>query len=327
MPSISNSSTVVPLKITVGLGDNEPSKVDLSGGPCCCGRVTSELRHRAFDATEVNGPTLHGPATFAPAGRWTMLGKTIITVWSASSLVDGILAAEPKLFYLAYLTHWSLMVTILYMTLSWMLTFRATVLAKAEEATATDVTMLHKIVWCLFTVAAPAEIVVAIGYWGLEWDGSAAGFYYRNFMVHGVVLGLLLLDGLLLNKIPLRIRHIGLILGYLFLYLIWTFIHAYLGIGNPQTPEDDDTIYTALQWRQDPLSTAVVAGQFLLLLAPIAFCTVYGLSLYSFPCGCNGQSRRYLSNTNTSNNTDKDASTTKSSASYVEMGAFDMASV
>ena len=97
MPTSSATKmAAAPLNVTVDdAGTPPPARLDLSGGSCGCGRFTSELRHPAFAATEVNGPTLHGPATFAPSGRWILLAKTVITLWSTSPLISGLLETDP----------------------------------------------------------------------------------------------------------------------------------------------------------------------------------------------------------------------------------------
>ena len=129
-------------------------------------------------------------------------------------------------------------------------------------------------------------------------------------MVHGFVIGIVLFDGFVLNRVAIRVRHFALTATYFATYFVWTLIHALLNIGNPTTGEDDDTIYTALQWKNDPISTLQTAGQMLFILVPFAFLFVYGLSLYSFPCGFRGGYRRYLSNV---------ADSSSEGTSYMEM--------
>ena len=95
----------------------------------CCGRFGDEIRHPAFHHEEVSGEVIHGPASFAPAGRWTLLTKTFLTLWTISVMLDGILGDRYKgarVFYFAYLTHWSLSVTVLYLLCSWINTVFAT---------------------------------------------------------------------------------------------------------------------------------------------------------------------------------------------------------
>lgn len=282
----------------------------------CCSRLRAEVKHPAFAAEEaILNQVVHGPASFGASGRWTFVAKTLTFGWTTSIMVDGILDYDPMSFYPAYLTNISLIMAVAYFLSSWINTARSTIFSLSGNNKNNSVTFLHKITWALFALAAPAEIVVTIGYWGLEWDGSIDVLGYRNLMVHGGVLLLLLLEGLVINRIPLRLRHYGILVFYLIGYLIWTVVHSVLEIGNPTTPEDDDSLYTVLQWKSNPLSTAKFAAIFMFILAPLAFGTVYGLSLYSFPCGCNGASRRYLSNTTPGDGTDAD----DVSMTYVEM--------
>jgi hypothetical protein len=58
----------------------------------------------------------------------------------------------------------------------------------------------------------PAEIVVTVGYWAMEWDGTmTTALDYDNIMVHGGVMMLVLGEGLVLNRIPLRLLYFGLL--------------------------------------------------------------------------------------------------------------------
>lgn len=281
-----------PLPLT--LTDTDDASAAKQKG--CCGRLRAETKHRAFDPKEaILGQVINGPASFAPNGRWPLLAKTLLFGWTTSVMVDGLLDYDPVSFYPAYLTNVSLIITVIYFFSSWLNTVQSTLSSSSLDNT--SVTFWHNISWALYALAAPAEIIVTAGYWGMEWDGSMAVIGYRNIMVHGGVLLLVLFEGSFVNRIPLRLRHFAFLVFYLIGYFVWTLIHSVLEIGNPTTPEDDDSLYAVLQWKTDPLSTAKIAAIFMFVLAPIAFGTVYGLSLYSFPCGCNGQSRRYLSNT------------------------------
>mgnify|MGYP005848831407 CR=1 FL=1 len=300
----------------------------------CPNRLRAEFRHPPFHSNDaVSGKLIHGPQSVGPSGVWILLLKSILVAWIIAVVVDGITEANPpRVFYLAYLTHWSLLVTMAYFISSWFHTLQnsSTLLQRKYTTTTTTnstttnqqqnhPTILHKLTWGLFALAAPAEIVVTVGYWTLEWDGSTGtGFYYRNIMVHGGCLILVLLDGFYINRIPVRLRHFGLLFAYLLLYMIWTLIHALLEIGNPDY-ENDDNLYTALQWKEEPWSTLQYAGLFLLVLAPLAFCFVWCLSLYSCPCNWSGDNRRYVDDAE-DNSTGDGYHEHEHDVSYVEMG-------
>lgn len=287
--------------------NNATTKLD------CCQRVSAELRHPPYNAKEPNGEVLHGPNTFGPTGLWILGLKTGLTVWAASVFFEGFFATPGKfhIFYLAYLTNWTYTLSSIYMISSWYHTLQSTILSRTSNNN-TNVTWFHTFTWILFSVVGPAEIVVALGYWGLEWDGTSAGFFYRNIMIHGVIVILVLVDGLFLNRIPIRPRQLSVLLVYLTAYLVWTIIYELANIGNPYTEgeDSDDQLYAALNWTEEPLTTILAASQLLFVILPIAFAVVWGLSLWSFPCGlCGGGAhRRYV------NDADK--------AAYVEMSNF-----
>lgn len=317
----------------------------------CGERINTELRHPPFSAEEpvTNGAVLHGPNTFGPNGRWFLFTKTVLVIWTITVMVDGILStpssskndgsiAIPHVFYWAYLTHWTLTMSLFYLVTSWYHTLHSTTSSNLSlqiqrpfgHDSANDtksLTWFHKLTWMLFVIAAPGEIVVALGYWGLEWDGTAeSALVYSNVMVHGVIVAVVLVDGFVLNRIPLRLTHAMFLLLYLSAYLVWTVVYETLDIDNPWTTDDDgnmydDHLYRALQWQDDLLGTMIAAAQLLFVAVPVAFTVVWGLSLYTFPCGgCQGDHRRYISsgdigaNTTPSVNKDDDHRTV-----FVEM--------
>jgi hypothetical protein len=183
-----------------------------------CGRFCAEFKHPAFAAEEVTGQVIHGPQSFSPAGTCTLLGKTIITAWTVSTLVLGFFSStSPRAFYFAYLTNVTLAITALYLLLSW---WNSLVATTYSTSTSPNIHPMHTIVWALFAVAAPAEIVVTVGYWAMDWDGTMlTAFDYVNIMVHGGVMILVLAEGLVLNRMPLRLRHYGLLVLYMLAYL------------------------------------------------------------------------------------------------------------
>ena len=304
-----NTTTLPIMTHTTSANNNNTKNIG------CCARVSAELRHPPYAAHEPSASSsdhtvlLHGPNTFGPRGPWMLVLKTGLMVWSASAFVEGLLGtpADFRLFYFAYLTHWTLMVALLYLVTSWFHTLQTTLLTP-NNTTNTSVTVFHKLTWALFSVAAPGEIVVALGYWGLEWDGSASGFFYRNFMIHGVIVGIVLVDGLVINRIPVRITHYAVLVVYLSAYLAWTLVFELTDMDNPwaeATDDSDDRLYSALAWKDDPWATSLAAAQLLFVIVPLAFFVVYAISLYAFPCGgCGtGAHRRYVSENDTHNAT------------------------
>ena len=138
--------------------------------PGCCNRLRAEAKHPAFSSHEViTGHVLDGPASFAPSGSCPLFVKTVVLGVSVSVVVDGLLFYDPTIFYLAFLTNCSLLLTVAYLFSSWVNTALASVCGTRNN---TQLTFLHKVTWGLFALVAPAEIVVTVGYWAVEWDGS-----------------------------------------------------------------------------------------------------------------------------------------------------------
>lgn len=285
----------------------KPKKATPSG---CWGRFRAELGHPAFSAEEVSGHVLHGPRTFGPSGGLVIAGKTVLMGWAISLLAMDMLKQDFQTLYFAYLTNATLLLSCLYLSLSWFLTVLDTAMPSVHASV--GITTLHKITWALYAVSAPAQIVLATAYWGMEWDGSLNPVMdYRNLMIHGGVLFILLLEGQAINRVPLRLRHFGVFFAYMLAYLTWTIVHAFmLQWGDPNS-EDDDAIYNLLHWTTDPTQTAEQAAIFLLVLAPLSFMMVYGMSL---PC-CAYNNRRYLNGSESAGSGDDETVT-----SYVEMG-------
>lgn len=90
------------------------------------------------------------------------------------------------------------------------------------------------------------------------------------------------MDGFVLHRIPIRMKQSIFSWLFLFVYMIWSVIHAFSGIGNPlyyNTDRNDDVIYEALDWKEEPESTGTTAAVLFIIVIPILFCIVFGISL------------------------------------------------
>ena len=88
--------------------------------------------------------------------------------------------------------------------------------------------------------------MITILLWVLELDGTVE---YVSVMVHGGGMVLIIIDGFLLGHLPLRMKQFILSEMFSFLYILWSVIHAFSGIGNPYADDgtqSDDAIYDSL---------------------------------------------------------------------------------
>ena len=90
------------------------------------------------------------------------------------------------------------------------------------------------------------------------------------------------MDGFVLHRIPIRMKQGIFSWLFIFVYMIWSVIHAFSGIGNPlyyNTDRNDDVIYEVLDWNEKPESTGTTAAVLFLVVIPIVFLIIFGISL------------------------------------------------
>ena len=189
---------------------------------------------------------------------------------------------ESRYFYFAYLTHWGLLCGVIFMLLSTINTLSP---YPEQPARGVPPSAPVKLAWAFFPLAATIEAGIVALYWALDYQ-EAVSVTYINAMKHGGVFIIVLMEGLFVDRTPVRIHHLRYPMFLLILYLIWTLVHGLLtDIGNPnnnggdQTEEDDDAIYPVLNWEERPESAAVTALITGFVLIPLFFMIIYVLSL------------------------------------------------
>ena len=247
------------------------------------------------------------PASFSPMGVITQLAKTVTMGTGIFTLYWG-LGRDLRVFWLAYLTHWALTFAILYLLLSFLNSF---ISVTQPPPLQTQVGFRVKLTWILFTIACNLQIVVTVAYWFVIYDGTTMSSY--SILSHGVVAVMVLIDGFIINTIPVRLRHwIEFVFPIGLLYLIWSFVHYKLSIGNPdyydEDPDtNDDLIYGVLNWGEEPQPTQalIVSAMILFVLSPLSQILMWFISNFR---------RRYVKDPPTT------SSGTSSSTNYVQMG-------
>lgn len=259
-------------------------------------RFMLELQQRdPFTIKEVTGKYIDIPASFSPKPKWWMtVIKLIICAWVSFITADGFFRQKSKSFYMATFDHWASVVTVVYLWFS----FLVNAMRPSSKNTALNnsparnlPSMWHKITWALFAVAAPSQIFSSMAFWLFEYNGNLED----GLVTHGSVLLLLLVEGLCINRTPLRINHQWFFMVFVYAFLLWSLIHSYLGMGNPQKSiNGDGTLYSFLDWNGAPIATALHVMMILLLVVPFIYWIVWMLSLFSLPWRFDGKVRRYL---------------------------------
>lgn len=237
----------------------------------CCGRFRAEWSLSFFDSKDVNGKTLDlaasfsqtNPSWFVLAGKfalWTVVFVNIVTSWNDSS--------DPS-FYLAYLSHWGLLLSVIYLTLSLTLSVVKPLQQKFVVFTT----------WQLFSLSAVFEIIITVLYWILEYDPDRSDLNFNTVTTHGFCLVCVMLDGHLLNRTPVRLKHAIVTFALAFMYVIWTVIHAY-AIGENPTKSDTDLLYDVLDWKDSFGSTILLSVIIVFVVAPLLHLLVWSISLF-----------------------------------------------
>jgi hypothetical protein len=265
-------------------------------GTCAC-----QPTFRALDGEK----TIDVPATFSPRHVWTLGLKVVNLATTLYTIYLG-LGKDLRAFYFAYLTHWTLVFSTIYFVMSLL---NSILPISAPPPGQTIVSRRAKLTWAFFEIAANLGVVVTVSFWLLLFDGEME---VRSVLGHGVVALLVVVDGLVLNTIPIRLRHwFEIVLPVTFAYILWTVLQSGLvfDIGNPDNMDEDvetndDLIYNVLDWEGDPGQTAVTALLIAFGLSPISHVFLWLLS------GCR---RRYVQD-------DADVDQQSFSSKYVEMG-------
>jgi hypothetical protein len=100
---------------------------------------------------------------------------------------------------------------------------------------------LIKTTWALLAIVLPAEVMITILFWALEYE-SGDTISYVTVMVHGGTMILLFIDGFVVCRIPLRLKQFVFFETFSFMYLLWTITRAY---PSDVVSQDDDAIYSS----------------------------------------------------------------------------------
>jgi hypothetical protein len=123
----------------------------------------------------------------------------------------------------------------------------------------------------MFAIVLPAEIVIAGLYWSLLFSGYSS---YQNIMLHGVGVVLILIDGFIINRTPLRMKQFVLYEAFSLAYTLWSIIFTFSDLTNPWQDagyQDDDAIYPPLRWKTNTTSVIVLCVILLLIVNPAVF--------------------------------------------------------
>lgn len=220
-----------------------------------------------------------------PGSTWT---KLAIVFWKLVVIASEWYAFTVEFFLpwsafaFAYLTNWGLMFSMVYSLFSLANTLFPIENREEDKQTSVNegiVPLRARLTWAFFDLAAWLELVLTVVYWVLIYEGTREELSAYNVLAHGIVMALIWIDGLVVNRIPVRMRHwLEIGVPFLVLYTTWTVLQGVvLGIPNPDY--DYHSIYPILDWAESPLfSSGLVAG-LILVWSPFVYVLMLGASL------------------------------------------------
>lgn len=254
----------------------------------CCTFLKDELNpcQDYFSSTDPNGKTLDIEESFGPSSVYAILAKLALAGFTIFTWVSMFLASDYRDFWFAYLTVWTLCFQIVYHVFSlW-----------NSLVPPPGINRRVKMQWFFFNFVAHLDIVVAMLWWGTVYDPDD-NLTFNLVAPHAATAVIILVEGLIVNRIPVRFYHWWLaVLPIDIIYSVWTGLHAVFDVGNPNENDNDhdtndDALYSAVDWKEDALGTAIFIAIVIFVVGPIVQLLLFVLSLFS-PC-CR-VSRRYL---------------------------------
>lgn len=173
----------------------------------------------------------------------------------------------PGPLWLAYLTHWTLLIQLAYLFLAAFTTYRGRAYVSSPVPADTPVGPWYvKAVWFLQAIQIPGTFLVFVLYWLLVFTGSFANFV--SPLTHGVNFVVAVVD-FYLSKQPMYTAHVLWFFGYACLYCLWNVI--FWGSGAT-TCHGENFLYSSLDLNSGAGAWILMVG-LLLVVVPL----IYGI--------------------------------------------------
>jgi hypothetical protein len=264
----------------------------------CCTRCGSECGYPGWFSIQEGQRTIDIPASFGPTSLKARLIKFVMMIWFIASLAykwSLPVNRENPAFFLAFLTHWSLIFASLWLVVSFI---NSLVPPSQPKRPSDPISLWTKFSWLLFTVACHFTLIVAVLYWSLDYKPGKP-LDYANIFSHAIVI-LIWPEGLILDRIPIRWKHLPLPMFLSAAYITWLVIHQMVtDIGVPSRNDNDpdtndDLLYPAIDFKEKTAFSSILCTLVVFVVTPLFHLLLWSLSLYSFPCSCSGNNRRYV---------------------------------
>jgi len=214
--------------------------------------------------------------------RWlTIIIRLGLFGWSTASIILGAFTDHDKYFYLAYLTNCTAIISLGYQCVSAFVSILPDKITQPKKEKDSPPCII-KTMWILYSIAAPAETAIVFLFWTFDYKQSVDGpVRYCMVFEHGILASLILIDGTIIGRIPLRRIHCICVITYMSIYFAWNVMFSRFFV------EESSPIYDVLDWRNDFIFAAFLVFLIIAIVSPVSFLFCWMLSI---------RKRRYLSN-------------------------------
>mmetsp|Transcript_32507 Transcript_32507/g.78903 ORF Transcript_32507/g.78903 Transcript_32507/m.78903 type:complete len:291 (+) Transcript_32507:193-1065(+) len=221
-----------------------------------CPRFCSEFNRPMFSIDERPHGKLDLKETFQMGKELRSAVGTFkfVSLLTTLASLAHVWAVHPvPMFLLAYLTIWGAFFSICYLLGSLLLT-----ICSPSSLANTQPNRLVKFTWMLYSVSSTLECFTTVLYWAGR-PADMGPITLGDVTMHCVVLAILLVQGFLVDRIPLRLKHTGPTILVSLFYTAWLVLQNVVFQYNPEDDDDDDAIYDAIRWREDTILALILS--------------------------------------------------------------------
>lgn len=245
-------------------------------------RLKFEISQPFFGLKEPDGSEINIQETFSPKHPFfvTVLYRFVMLVWiSVTVILDykhcSVDDKHCGILFWGYLSQWGMVLAIIYSLLSLATCFGGQSLLRQPTTSGNNPRAMLMATWAAFSCVATVEAVVVLLFWVFNYDDyDGIKFEYFDLMEHGVVAILVIVDGLILGKVPIRAKHVCIPITFAFLFSSWLALDYYSGWRkNSYTP-----LYSAIDWQKEPIQAGARSFLFVFFVNPLLFLLCWSMS-------------------------------------------------
>lgn len=261
-------------------------------------RIKAEWKLHTFALDDVNGDILDIEKTFTPKPKPILLiVKLGFLGWVIQVIAHDISRTDFPGYWLAFMTNWQCVFILAYFTCSFLLMTPliqvplvsqynndeiASNLVFGSSNARNFVIIWIKSTWLLYAISLNIGLLATILFWVLVYDANTFYNPYDDIMRHGILFTMVFIDGMVINRIPIRLKQLVWVEAVDVSYVVWLAIHQFASIGNPFV-DGRDVLYDSIDFQKSPLFAFVLIFCLAVFAVPLFFTLFMTISSFIKP--------------------------------------------